>query len=89
MVPRFPGIIVAVMIFFQGTVALWANETLVKSVGKTIQPVHNVPVRMVSEVVRISLNSAKANVHCRFTLRNEESRIPLKWDSRAAGKATS
>jgi len=55
-------------------------------VGKTIQPLRDVPVQMVSEDVRILLSSTKADVQCLFTLRNEgkpdtiEVGFPRGWE---------
>lgn len=64
----------------------FSNDAPVKSVGKTIQPLNNVPVQMVSEEVNIFLTSTRANVLCLFTLRNEgkpdtiEVGFPRGWE---------
>jgi len=41
-----------------------------RGVGKTIQPRHDVPIRMLSEVVDVFISNDVAGVHCRFTLEN-------------------
>jgi tetratricopeptide (TPR) repeat protein len=81
---RILGAVIALIIGF-ATFAL-ANTAPVKSVGKTIQPLDNVPVRMVSEEVRISLYGTTAWVNCLFTLLNEgapdtiEVGFPRGWE---------
>jgi hypothetical protein len=51
----------------------WADLAPVRSVGKTIQPLEDASVRMVSEKVEISLTDSMASVNCRFDMRNEGS----------------
>ena len=51
-------------------VVIEANEAPIKSVGKTIQPRKDVPVRLVSEDVRIVIGSDEADVRCAFYLMN-------------------
>lgn len=70
MVVRFLTVTAAVLLLICGPGIMWANDAPVKSVGKTIQPVNDVPVRMVSEEVRMALGPATASVHGLFTLRN-------------------
>ncbi|MCE5248914.1 hypothetical protein LLG96_01705 [bacterium] len=67
--------------------SLMANEAPVRAVGKTIQPRDDVPVRLVSENVRIMLSSKGASVHCEFNLLNEgppdtvQVGFPRGWES--------
>jgi hypothetical protein len=83
--------IIAVLFTLLSVSPAFPNDAPVKSVGKTIQPMNNVPVRMVSEDVRISLSSTKADVHCLFTLRNEgkpetiEVGFPRGWEGDLIG----
>ncbi|MHB9028657.1 MAG: tetratricopeptide repeat protein [Candidatus Latescibacterota bacterium] len=71
MVTRFPGIIVAALIFLQVTGGVWADDTPLRSVGKTVQPLRDVPVRMASEKVDVIIDNNIAEITCRFFLRNE------------------
>jgi len=48
-----------------------ANDTPIRSVGKAIQPHNDVPVRLVSEKVDITLTGDRAFVSCTFNLLNE------------------
>lgn len=59
------------LVVFCHTFFIQANDAPIKSVGKTIQPRNDVPVRMVSEEVTIRLSSHRADVHCLFDLLNE------------------
>lgn len=67
-------------------VETWANDAPVRSVGKTIQPLSDVPVQMVAEEVNIYLTSTKAHVQCFFTLQNQggldtiEVGFPRGWE---------
>jgi hypothetical protein len=84
-------IIAAVLFVLLGGSPAFPNTAPVKSVGKTIQPLNNVPVRMVSEDVRIRLSSSTAIVDCRFTLLNEgkpdtiEVGFPRGWEGDLIG----
>ncbi|MFA6109197.1 MAG: hypothetical protein WDA75_10535 [Candidatus Latescibacterota bacterium] len=76
----------AILLLLGRPVETWANDAPVRSVGKTIQPLSDVPVQMVSEEVNISLTSTKAQVHCFFTLLNQggldsiEVGFPRGWE---------
>jgi hypothetical protein len=48
-----------------------ANDTPIRSVGKAIQPRTDVPVRLVSEDVKITISGVNARVDCIFNLLNE------------------
>ncbi len=86
MFARFFASAVIVPLLLCAPSPVWANDAPVKSVGKTIQPLNDVPVRMVSEEVNMYLISAVANVTCLFTLRNEgepdtiEVGFPRGWE---------
>jgi hypothetical protein len=60
-----------VMVMIVTAPQLSADDAPVRAVGKTIQPRSDVPVRMVSEDVRIFLSSKGASVHAEFNLQNE------------------
>ncbi|MBT4485275.1 MAG: hypothetical protein HOC71_16535 [Candidatus Latescibacteria bacterium] len=59
------------ILMFCAVVNVSANEAPVRAVGKTIQPRNDVPVRLVSEEVRINISSKEASVRCEFNLLNE------------------
>ena len=48
-----------------------ANDTPIRSVGKAIQPLTDVPIRLVSEKVDITIAGDRAFVSCTFNLLNE------------------
>ncbi|MHB9029712.1 MAG: tetratricopeptide repeat protein [Candidatus Latescibacterota bacterium] len=83
---RFLFVFAAALLIVNSPEYLWANDAPVKSVGKAIQPLKDVPVRMVAEEVRIYLSAASAYVSCLFTLRNEgtpgtiEVGFPRGWE---------
>jgi hypothetical protein len=70
-----------------GACAAFANDAPVKSVGKAIQPLKDVPVQMVAEKVDITVVGDFADVNCIFTLKNEgkpgiiEVGFPRGWES--------
>lgn len=83
---RYGKLLAAASLLLLSASTAFTNTAPVKSIGKTIQPLNNVPVRMVSEDVKIWLSSTKAEVDCQFTLRNEgkpdtiEVGFPRGWE---------
>jgi hypothetical protein len=76
MVIRLSPISASVLLFLAGAIQLAADITPVVpvnyvSAGRTIQPVRDTSVRMVSEKVDIAIKDTVAYVSCRFELRNE------------------
>ena len=59
------------LLFVHVTGTAYSNDTPIMSVGKAIQPRTDVPVRLVSELVEITLDKDKAFVSCTFNLLNE------------------
>lgn len=80
------SVAVPALFLLLGTVEGFADIAPVKSVGKAIQPLRDVPVQMVSEDVEISLFSTMVWVDCLFTPRNEgktdtiEVGFPRGWE---------
>ena len=64
-------VMVSLALWLFGVNDLMANDAPVRSVGKAIGPLEGVPVRMVSEEIRITLDNNIAHVSCLFKLRNE------------------
>lgn len=64
-------IFTAIIFLFILSGLVFSDDAPIRSVGKTIQPLKDVQVRMVSENVSISLSNKGAFVDCTFELLNE------------------
>lgn len=75
-----------ILLLFIFAGSAYCNDAPIRSVGKTIQPLKDSPVRMVSEEVHIGINSEHAYVNCLFYLLNEgkpdtiEVGFPRGWE---------
>ena len=68
---RTTTLILAALTHLLLSTVVQANDTPIRSVGKAIQPRTDVPVRLVSEKVDITITGDKAFVSCTFNLLND------------------
>lgn len=62
----------AAIVFFAAiSGCVWSDDSPLMYYGRTVRPMSDVPVRMVSETVNISFDDTTAFVECHFTFNNE------------------
>jgi len=89
---EFPMLFIGLVLLFSAFAGgVKADDAPIRSVGKSIRPRRDVPVRLVAEDVRIIIDSEKADVRCVFYLRNEgppdtvEVGFPRGWEGDLVG----
>jgi hypothetical protein len=69
-VKKFLTFLALILFIFIDGYSAFSDPFPLKSAGKTIQPLNDVPVQMVSEEVEIRLGAVSAQVECLFFLKN-------------------